>query len=181
VLRTHNIALSDLKELPAKIRVELLVRSGTPKRIPFTLPEIALPDTLALETEVQAGGESPALVEHPFYARVGGSVVASVRDKRLLREGHLLLGLSRQDGAVAGPWRWLEVMPDSEGKAALANVRPGRYRVSQAWVPDAGTGRTGTVMSELPLSALPLGTPTSVEVAAGKTVMLPPADPGAAR
>lgn len=178
VLRVHNVVLSDIKDPPAKIRVEVLVRSGTPLRIPFTLPEIALPDTLGLERQVIDTTGEPEQREHPFYASEGGTVAASLRKSSEMGDGKLLLGLARLEGAAPGPTRWLELSPDPQGRALLPHVRPGRYRVSLAWLP-AGIG---TITADgLPQTARVLGAPATVDVAVGKTAALPPAELGAGR
>jgi len=179
VLRVHNLVLSDLKDQPAKIRVEVLVRSGVPLRIPFTLPEIAVPDTLGLESQVVESDE-PDRRDHPFYAPDGGTLAATVRRKPNLAEGKLLMGISRQEGPVAGPTRWLELSPDSRGRAALNNVRAGRYRISLAWLPD-GIGTGALAADGLPQTARLVGDPATVEVTPGKTAVLPPIDVGGSR
>lgn len=179
VLRIHNLVLSDLKDQPAKIRVEVLVRSGTPLHIPFTLPEIAVPDTLGLEDQVVTS-EEPDRKDHPFYASDGGTLAATLRRKADLAEGKLLMGIARQEGAVAGPTRWLELSPDSQGRAVLNNVRAGRYRISLAWLP--GSDGTGMIATDgLPQTARLVGDPATVDVTPGKTSALPPVDVGGNR
>jgi hypothetical protein len=179
VTRTQNISLGDLKEMPAKIRVEVLVRSGVPRKIPFTFPDFAVPDTLGLEADVLASGDDPAAREHPFFAQTGGSLIAAVSGT-VLGQGKLLLGLSRQEGAASGPIRWLELAVDRQGKAKLANLRPGRYRVTLAWSPERPFG-SPTVMSELPRAAKVLSVPTIADVTPGKTVTLPAVSLGSAQ
>lgn len=178
VLRVHNVVLSDIKDPPAKIRVEVLVRSGTPLRIPFTLPEIAVPDTLGLERQVIDTTGEPDPREHPFYASEGGTLAASLRKGAERVDGKLLLGLARQEGAAPGPTRWLELSPDPQGRALLTHVRPGRYRVSLAWLP---AGMATITTDGPPQTARLLGAPATVEVSAGKTVSLPPLELGADR
>jgi hypothetical protein len=179
VVRTQNIVMGDLKELPAKIRVEVLVRSGTPRKIPFTLPGIALPDTLDLEADVIASGDDPSVREHPFFVEAGGSLVATVTGSGVAR-GKLLAGLARQDGAGTGPVRWLELPVDKQGRAILANLRAGRYRVSLAWSPERAPG-SAVVMTELPRAARVLSAPATVDIAVGKTVTLPAVNAGGVR
>src|SRR5687768_16341360 len=102
--------------MPAKLRVEVLVRSGVPRKIAFTLPDFAVPDTLGLEADVLASGDDPSVREHPFFAQTGGNLTASVSGT-VLGEGKLLMGLSRQDGAISGAIRWLELAVDRQGQA----------------------------------------------------------------
>lgn len=180
VLRIHNVVLTDLKEQPAKVRVEVLVRSGAPLHIPFTLPPIALPDTLGLENLVIESGGEPDTRDHPFYAANGGSIAAAVRHQAALPDGRLLLGLSQLEAAGTGPLRWLEITPDRQGRAVLQHVRAGRYRVSVAWLPDSAPREPGSTQS-LPQSARLLGEPKSVEVTPGQVTSLPPVEVGAAR
>ncbi|MGV3720001.1 MAG: hypothetical protein ACO1SX_03740 [Actinomycetota bacterium] len=180
VTRTQNISLGELKELPTKIRVEVLVRSGVPKKIPFTLPNIALPDTLDLEAAVIASGDDPSVREHPFFAETGGRLVASVTGPASAR-GKLLAGLARQEGAAPGAIRWLELPVDRQGRAVLANLRAGRYRITLAWSPERTPGAEAMVMTELPRAARVLSAPITVEILAGKTVTLPAVDAGGSR
>jgi hypothetical protein len=178
VLRVHNVVLSDIKDPPAKIRVEVLVRSGTPLHIPFTLPEIAVPDTLGLERQAIDTVGEPDRRDHPFYASEGGTLVASLRKNSEMADGKLLLGLARQEGTVPGPTRWLELSPDPQGRALLTHVRPGHYRVSLAWLP---AGMATITTDGLPQTARLMGAPATVEVTAGKTASLPPIELGAGR
>jgi len=180
VQRVQNIAIGELKEPPAKIRVEVLVRSGVPKKIPFTLPEIALPDTLDLEAAVIASGDDPSVREHPFHAQAGGTLIATVTGATL-GSGKLLAGLARQDGGAPGPIRWLELPVDRQGRAILANLRAGRYRVSLAWSPERSAYADRTVMTELPRAARVISAPATVEIVAGKTVTLPAVNAGGDR
>jgi len=179
VVRVHNIVLSDVKDQPSKIRVEVLVRSGVPLRIPFTLPEIAVPDTLGLDTQVVETGE-PEARDHPFYASEGGSLAAIVRKKADGVDGKLLMGIARQEGAVLGPTRWLEMNLDAQGRALLTRVRAGRYRVSLAWLP-AGDGTSVVTTEGLPQKARMVGEPATVDVASGKSAALPPVEIGASQ
>lgn len=180
VLRIHNVVLSDLKDQPAKIRVEVLVRSGSPLKIPFTLPEIAVPDTLGLESQVIEAGDEPETRGHPFYSDTGGTIVASLRKRPDAAEGRLLMGLARQEAAGPGPIRWLEVIPNQQGQAVLSKVRPGRYQVSLAWMPATAAREPGGIIA-LPQSARIVGEPSTLDITPGKTVTLPSVELGGRR
>jgi hypothetical protein len=172
VLRTQNISLSELKEKPVKLRLEVLVRNGTPRKIPFSFASIPLPDTLGLEPAAIAADADFSVRSHPFVAQGGGILTATVRGASSL-EGRLLLGISRFEAGTFGAVRWLELAPDREGKVSLAGVRPGRYRVTVAWSPEAAAPGGGLIR-ELPSTARVLAPPATVQIAAGKTLALQP-------
>lgn len=158
--RTHNLTFVDVKDLPEKLRVEALVRSGPVQRIPFTLPDIPLPDTLGAENETGDEEEMGPLEEgDPFYARGGGTVVAPVKS---LATGRVLLGLARVEGGVAGPWRWLPTRAEKD-RVLLTSIRPGKYRVARAWAPSLAA----------PSARKRLGDAQEIDLAAGQTVTLP--------
>ena len=162
--RVYSVTFTEMRELPAKIRVEALLRTGTPQKVPFTLPDIPLPD--AFRDEIAADEEADADVlerGHPLYAAKGGTLEAPVAAGQA-GKGRLMIGLSRQESGEWGPWRWLEIHP-ANGRAVIAHLRAGRYRVSRAWRPD---GAANTPMPEPARGAA-----QEVDVTAGGTVRLP--------
>ncbi|MFN3650275.1 MAG: hypothetical protein ACK47B_11910 [Armatimonadota bacterium] len=153
--REYTVTFTDLAETPASVRVQLLLRYGTPKRLAFTLPEIHLPDTLPL-AEHLAGEETeapPLWPGHPLYAERGGTLKvlgkAAAEEQKPLR-----LGFSRKSAAAFGPWRWLLVPVGADGTATLRHLLPGRYRVARAGAPEGEA-------------------PVEIEITAGGTASLP--------
>lgn len=129
ITRQSSVAFTDLRELPAKIRVEALVRTGTPQKLPFTFAEVPLPDTFETGEDAD-GGDGISLLDagHPLYSASGGSLVVPAPPGK---KGHFLVGLSRQESGGWGAWRWVEV-PGSSDHPTIAHLRPGRYRVARA-------------------------------------------------
>lgn len=170
--REYSVTFTDLRETPARVRVQFLARSGTPKRIPFTLPDLSLPDTLVSEPEDFSDLEPPAPLRpgHPFYDAQGGTLDCGLRTAPA-DEGTLLVALSRREEAGWGPWRWVEAQPAPPPGAVLLHLRPGTYRVRRLWLP-AG--------SRTPAAArVPVPSPRSeVVVRTGKSTPLPPMETG---
>jgi hypothetical protein len=157
VVRTHNLTFLDLKEPPQAIRLEALVRSGTPRRIAFNLPEIVLPSALNLDRDPDSAEVGPLSPGDALFARAGGRLVIPLRGSAA--QGSLLVGLARAEGAP----RWYLPVLEAPDRAALSNVAPGRYRVTAIW--SGPGGRRPTLRTEL-------------EVAAGKTAQTPPLELG---
>lgn len=168
VTRTYNLTFLDLKDQPEKIRLEVLLRSGAPRRIPFSLPEIVLPDALDLDRDPDSGESGPLSPGDGFYARGGGRLVIPLRGSTA--QGALLVSLSRRDGPPEAPQRWYAPTLEAPDRAALANVAPGRYRVSAVW---SGYGPP----AERPMLR------AEVDIAAGQTVTTAPLEvrPGGPR
>lgn len=170
-VRTHTLTFTDVKEVPAKLRVQVMVRSGTPERIPFTLPDLVMPDALDLRAELDEESGWGLLQEgHPLYMDPGGTLAVPVRGAAP-GAGRLLVGLAPREGQAWGPWRWVEAVPDERGQALLSHLRPGTYRVARVWLP----GQDDTPRPALPPPSL--DTP-EVEITAARTVALPPLQPG---
>jgi len=169
-IREYTLTFTEVKDAPVSIRMEAMVRSGAPKHLAFTLPELVLPDMLGIESELEKaeGTTGPLTEDHPLYARSGGTIVIPVRGARSSVEARLLVGLSRKDGEAYGPWRWLEATLDRDGHGTLANVRPGHYRIAVRW----STGAASATPDNAPMRG-------EVDVAAGKPVRLPPFEAGA--
>jgi hypothetical protein len=170
---SYNLTFLDLKEPPAKIRVQVLVRSGAAKRIKFTLPDVALPDTLGLDEDADEEADPTPLVPgDPLYAKGGGRVVVPIQGAPL--KGQVMMGLARLEGDSYGPWRWLLATIEKSGSAALGNIRPGRYRATLGWIPEADQGN-----DQRP-SAQPtrIGTIVEVDIVAAGSVTLPAFRPG---
>jgi hypothetical protein len=169
VVKEFALAFSEVKEVPATLRLELLVRSGSPKRIPFTLPDLLLPDVQDLEAELERaeGTSGPLTPDHPLYSAEGGTLLFKVPGAGVDVDARLLVGLSRKEAQGYGAWRWLEAPVDRAGSGALGNIRPGHYRVALRWA------------GGMPEGVLPEGRgKTEVEVVAGKAAQLPPISPG---
>jgi hypothetical protein len=176
LVRTHNLTFLDVKEMPTTIRVQALVRSGAPRRIKFTLPDVPLPDSLDLDREAEAEAEpTPLLAGNPFYSAGGGGVAVPIKGRP--SRGQLVLGLSRLDGESFGPWRWLLAAMESADRGTLANIRPGRYRVAAAWSP-APPDPAGEGEPRPSLTPIRMGAVADLEILAGKTVTLSAFDPG---
>jgi hypothetical protein len=52
--------------------------------------------------------------------------------------GTVHFGLQPRDGAGWGPLRWTEALLDQRGIARLEGLRPGRYRITLRFAPEAG-------------------------------------------
>lgn len=163
VSRQHSLTFVDVKELPDKIRVEALVRSGAAQRIHFAFPDIPLPDTFDLAEETEGEEGSALEAGHPLYARGGGTLVAPLRGTV---SGQFLFGLSRVEG---GGRRWLSGRMEKD-RAVLSQLQPGRYRVWRAWVPALSEK---VPPPETTSALVQSGEAVEVEVAAGQTVTLP--------
>lgn len=166
--REYSVTFTDLRAAPARVRVQFLARSGTPKRIPFMLPDLCLPDTVASEPEDLSDVEPPAPLRpgHPFYAEPGGALDCGLTTPPD-DEGSLLVALSRRDEAGWGPWRWVEAQPGPGRNAVLSHLRPGTYQVRRLWLPAGSRTR------------VPLRSARSEAVVrAGKSVALPPLETG---
>jgi hypothetical protein len=61
-------------------------------------------------------------------------------DGRPAGEGTLALGL-RAASAPHQPWRWLSLPTDPLGRAALPNLKPGRYQACLRWFPELPDGQ----------------------------------------
>lgn len=175
-VRDYTVSFTDMREPPALIRMQMMVRSGVPRKLPFIFGDLLLPDRLP--TGPEAGGDGPSIgilaAGHPLYAPAGGSVRVPVRRGTAGEPGSVLVGLSRKDASGWGPWRWLEAQLDSSGEAVLAKIRPGTYRLARSWMP-------GSNSTELPASAVTAshaGGVVELEIAAGKTVAVPLLDTG---
>jgi hypothetical protein len=166
----YQITFAGLPELPTTLRVQMMVRSGAPQKLLFTLPDLALPDTLDLEAaDGRTAASGPLRPGNPLYLKTGGTLTLPVRAAGNAGEGRLLVGLSRQEGGEFGPWRWLEVDLPKGAAGSLPNLAPGRYRVARSWTPEERPG--GGLETEL---FRPQAAPAvEVVVEAGKTVSLP--------
>jgi hypothetical protein len=124
--RNVTVTFTELKEKPDRLRLQMLIRSGAPKVIPFTFPEIVLPQQLVEAAELDREPEPEVLQEgHPLFDPAGGTLTAPGSGGRLL----IALSLKGPDGY--GPWRWLEAEPDRRGAAVNTHLRPGEYRVQR--------------------------------------------------
>jgi len=167
VTRVYNLTFLDLKEQPEKIRLEVLLRSGAPRRIPFTLPDIVLPDALDLDRDPEAADGGPLSPGEVLYARPGGRLVIPLRGATA--RGTLLVSLARRDGPTEGPQRWYAPPLEAPDRAVLGNLAPGRYRVTAVWSGFGPPAERPTLRAD-------------VEIEAGKTATSPPLDvPGGPR
>jgi hypothetical protein len=149
--REYTLTVNDLKEPPAKIRVEAIVRSGPVRRLPFTLRSIPLPEAIVAQAGSRGVEEDGPLDErHPLFAHAGGSLVVTGPAGAI----SVLLGLAPKETGGYGPWRWVEAPLDDGGKGVITHLRPGHYRVLPRW-----PGAAAAVLE--------------VDVAAGKTAVLP--------
>jgi hypothetical protein len=183
-VRQYSITFSELKEPPAVVRVEMLVRSGAPKKLAFVLPELLLPDTsrLAVEGEGDENRIGPVQQGHSLYRETGGTLEIPVRRRATPGRGTLLVGLSRRASAQFGPWQWVETDLDENGLGRIINLRPGLYRVSRSWAPAAADPGPdahpdfATEFRSIPAVSLRKPSVLQVEVVAGKPVSLPAFD-----
>lgn len=166
----YTLVFSDAKEVPPTLKLEMIVRSGAPARLAFTLPDMPLPDVQGLEEELDKaqGAEGPLGEDHPLYAREGGTLLLPLKGARPSLEGRLQVGLSRREGEGFGPWRRLEATLDRAGTARIGNLRPGHYRVEYWWAPGVVIPARGSARAT-----------REVDIPAGKTVTLPPLEAGA--
>src|SRR5205814_3676792 len=141
---------------------EVLARTGAPRSVPFRFSNLDLPpfvedaETLAADANPYADSHSTSRMEFRVSAPRPG-------------EGSLVVGLSRRQEAGAwGAWRWIELKPDTSGRATLENVRPGRYRVAQHWHPRRG-GTTSAVTDVTGANTL-----VEVVVPENRAVTVPP-------
>jgi hypothetical protein len=165
VSRIHTVTFTEFKEAQATLRVQTLVRGGPARKLAFTLPNLPLPDTLGLEATLDdEEGAEPFQEGHPLYARGGGALVLTVRPAPSAA-GRFTVGLSRREGAQFGPWRWVELPLDREGRATLPHLKPGTYRLARAWWDTL----EGTRVRAAPVEAV---------VTAGQTFAVPPLELG---
>jgi hypothetical protein len=150
--RNVTVTFTELKDKPERIRLQMLIRSGAPKVIPFTFPEIVLPQQLVEAADMDREPEPEVLQEgHPLFDPAGGTLTVTAA-----AGGRLLIALSQKGPAGYGPWRWLEAEPVRHGAAAITHLRPGEYRVQRHW--SGGAQRGGTVHEKInpkPTTALP--------------------------
>ncbi|HTE17789.1 MAG TPA: hypothetical protein VK689_05330, partial [Armatimonadota bacterium] len=170
--RQYTLAFTDVKEVPVRVRLEVLVRSGAPTRVAFRLPDLPLPQGLDLSAELEepAGGTGPLRPGDSLYTANGATLVVPVRHDGAAANGTVLVGLSRVDGAGAGSWRWIEVAADAEGRAVLGSLRPGRYRVARQWL---GEPRQSEEPGRLPEHPVRAQAVLEAELLPGKTAILP--------
>lgn len=123
--RQIQVSFTDLREPAGALRLEVDMRSGKPAYLPFTLPDIILPDALPTAAEPPSG-ELPGDLEpgHAFFAVTGGTLEVLLPAPG---EGTLYMGLSRRGAAGYGPWRWVELQ-GGPGVTSVGRLLPGRYR-----------------------------------------------------
>jgi hypothetical protein len=169
--REYRLRLTGVDARPARVIVEAVAREGVPKSVPFRLGPIPLPDFSAGD-EVLSPGTNPYL-ESPG----GGSIVTLVlAGGQPAGEGVMLWGLSRQDERGDwGPWRWVEVVSEASGQAAMENLKPGRYRVSRRWRPL----RHGAAVPVLPIPTT--GERFEIQVQRDRQTVLPSLEVGSGR
>jgi len=126
-VRQCSATFSDVPELPDLARVELLVRSGAPRRLAFVLPDLELPDRGNPEPGPAEADPGPLSPDHPFFAAAGGTLVLLTPlvagDPPVFR-----LGLARRGDRDWTGWRWLEVAADEAGRVVVPHLMPGDYR-----------------------------------------------------
>lgn len=124
----YTATFSELGESPTRARLQLIVRSGVPEKLAFTLPPILLPDTLgaAAAPEEPDGAQIPA--DHALFAAQGGVLSFSRREGAFAGQEYLL-GLAPADAEHPAAWRWVEIQPTGEGSLTVTHLRPGSYRV----------------------------------------------------
>lgn len=159
----YSASFSEVREPASAVRLELIVRSGTPAKIPFQFPTLTLPDSLGLVEDALDEAVPILLPGHPLYAATGGEL-SVVLPRRVAGVGPVLIGLASAASGGERSWRWVEADPNREGRVSLTHLRPGSYRVRWARPPAAGAGKTG-----------PASPPIEARVVAGQlsTVTLP--------
>jgi hypothetical protein len=164
--KVHNLSFVDVKDPPDVIRVEALVRSGGAHKIHFSIPEVPLPDSMSLDGDPSdAHDPGPLDAGDPFYTKGGGTLLAPLVGKSA---GRLMIGLSRIENGVGGPWRWLLPNMEHADRATLGSVKPGKYRVVRAWLPPVENPDLEPVATPVRL-----GEAMEVQIEAGATVTLP--------
>lgn len=169
--RQFGVSFSGVKEAPAAIRVDALLRSGTMRRIPFTLPDLELPDQIRTSPDPGDSSDDPRPLGpgHPLHAAGGGILTASVVSSAgKLPAGTLLLGLSRVDEGPGAGWSWIELAPDMAGKVELRSLAPGRYRARLLWTAESGAGES------LAQPAGGAGPVQEIEITAGRSTATAP-------
>lgn len=132
----YTLQLGGVSGAPARVGMDVVARTGTPRRVPFRLTGIALPEFSDTEDTASAGS-NPYLDPESTSSLVSRVTVRGQPGA----DGLLLCGLSRQEPGGWGPWRWIETPTDAAGRATIENLKPGRYRISRQWRPrHRGTG-----------------------------------------
>ncbi len=126
----YTATFSDLGESPTRARLQLIVRSGVPEKLAFTLPPISLPDTLDVRDGLEGAADPDELqipTGHALFGTPGGMLSISLREGAFGQRS-FLLGLAPGE-APRSAWRWIELRPTAEGSLLISRLRPGKYRV----------------------------------------------------
>lgn len=151
-------------EPPARIVVEALVRSGRPETVPFELREVLFPSARPIPGEPpEPDAEAP--LPATFHYRAPGQGGAIVLATSPPRSARFAIGLSRWEAGGWGPWRWAYLAADPQGRAVVAPLLPGRYRVQLLGCAGDDPAREVWRGGREPLV---------VEVRAGEPIALPP-------
>ncbi len=135
--RTCVVSFFGLAQQPVRLRFKSIVRSGTPERLAFTLPTIPLPSSQRLTPEpgepVGVDAQSPLVRGHPFYRLEGGALRVLTHRPAGSSDAASpeTVGLSLREPGGWSAWRWMEVLPESDGSFLVRRIIPGRYRL--AW------------------------------------------------
>jgi hypothetical protein len=142
MVRNCNVLFSEVTGAPTRVRVEALVRSGASRRIPFTLPDLPLPDQLptAIEADEEEIGTGPLQPGNALYHSPGGTLRIPPGYGGTRPGEPLLAAVSRLQDGDRGPWRWLEAASGADNSALVPHLAPGRYRVMVLRATGLGAG-----------------------------------------
>jgi hypothetical protein len=170
----QKLTFRGLKEAPARLVIDALLKSDPDRRITFQLADVPLPPEYPSRVApgptarrgAVATGRSEATVVRvvgPLAAVNGGSIAGAVEGGGA-PGGRMAFGLSLQE---AGGWsgvRWIEAPTDGAGVARITGLRPGRYRIRRTLTPGGGASAAITWRNE----------DVTAVVVAGRETLLPP-------
>ena len=157
--RMMSVYFDTRRETPTQLVFTAIVRSGEPRRLPFVIANLVLPDRLPAELVMP----TPPLLEAANGEALGALRFSVRATGRPVSDGVMLVGIARRVGDRWGPWRWTEA-PIRGGEVRLPGVPAGVYRVMRRWTPPAPA--TGAAAVQI-LSG-------EVRVPAGAILELPP-------
>jgi len=159
----YRIAWDVGSQPPGRIVVEALVRSGRPESVRFELRDLLFPSARPIPAEPPEAEANalPATFRYRASAR-GGAIALATTPPRPIR---FAIGLSRWEDGGWGPWRWAYLDADPHGRATVAPLMPGRYRVQLLGCAGDDPGREVWRGGREPLV---------VEVRAEEPIALPP-------
>ena len=184
VVWEYTMDYGNVKGAVERVSVQSLVRSGTPRLVPFRLTRVALPNAVAAQQPAEPAAPAPTVADFPFLVVAkGGSLAGAVtRSGAPVGVGELRLGLSRREGDGWTAWRWLALKTDAQGRWALDALKPGQYRVRRRWAPLAADPEGARLAAALKAGRW-TNSAAEITVGEGQRETLPNLDwqPGAAR